>query len=294
VVGHSLGAGTACLLGLLLRPAYPGLRVFGYGMPGSVVDPITAEEMRSYVTTVVLGDDLIARLSFSGTIRLRNKVLDCIARAKVSKLKVFSAALASDDSDAADPRLLMHPKDQVPDTPFSRSLESFRARSGTMAEMIEGREVLVLPGRIVHLERQHRGFLGGFKGIRRTLWKVLTNKKTHYDAYEGDTDFFREIDVSPSMAWEHFPDQYHIHCNALWARWENVYNDDQARRSLEAARVINASRVNERVSLNQSFTASANPPDIRVGGTSISEGTGLDGGDSKGPMGSSRGTYHAI
>lgn len=34
-LGHSLGAGTAILLGLLLRPMYPELRVYAFSTPGS-------------------------------------------------------------------------------------------------------------------------------------------------------------------------------------------------------------------------------------------------------------------
>lgn len=34
-VGHSLGAGLAILLGLLIRPRYPELRVYAFATPGN-------------------------------------------------------------------------------------------------------------------------------------------------------------------------------------------------------------------------------------------------------------------
>jgi len=37
--GHSLGAGVAGVLGLLLKPAYPTLRVFAHAPPGGTLSP---------------------------------------------------------------------------------------------------------------------------------------------------------------------------------------------------------------------------------------------------------------
>lgn len=36
VIGHSLGAGVAVLLGILLRPEYPNLRVYAFSTPGNI------------------------------------------------------------------------------------------------------------------------------------------------------------------------------------------------------------------------------------------------------------------
>lgn len=74
VVGHSLGAGTAVLLSFLLRRAYPHLRCFTYGTPGSMLDPVTARECASWVTSCVLGHDLVCRLSFKALSDLRAEV----------------------------------------------------------------------------------------------------------------------------------------------------------------------------------------------------------------------------
>lgn len=43
VTGHSLGAGTAALLAIILRKNYPNLHCYAFGTPGSVVDPQTAQ-----------------------------------------------------------------------------------------------------------------------------------------------------------------------------------------------------------------------------------------------------------
>lgn len=41
VTGHSLGAGVASLLAILLRPKYPKLHCFAYGPPGCIVKYVT-------------------------------------------------------------------------------------------------------------------------------------------------------------------------------------------------------------------------------------------------------------
>ncbi|RYH15727.1 hypothetical protein EON65_31270 [archaeon] len=42
LTGHSLGAGVAVLLALLLKDAFPSLRCFAYGAPGALTDILTA------------------------------------------------------------------------------------------------------------------------------------------------------------------------------------------------------------------------------------------------------------
>ena len=37
ITGHSLGAGTAALLAILLRPKYPDLKCFTYSPPGGLM-----------------------------------------------------------------------------------------------------------------------------------------------------------------------------------------------------------------------------------------------------------------
>lgn len=43
VTGHSLGAGTAVILSMLLKNAFPGLHCYSFGTPGSVVDELTCK-----------------------------------------------------------------------------------------------------------------------------------------------------------------------------------------------------------------------------------------------------------
>ena len=54
ITGHSLGAGVAALLSLLLRPHFPGIRCYAFSPPGALVSPSLAKTMEEWVTSVVV------------------------------------------------------------------------------------------------------------------------------------------------------------------------------------------------------------------------------------------------
>ncbi|GMH94498.1 hypothetical protein TL16_g12922 [Triparma laevis f. inornata] len=70
ITGHSLGAGVACFLGHLMRRRCEVLnwlcedliRVYAFGAPSCVCHDL-AEQMEDYVSSVVLGDDIVTRVS---------------------------------------------------------------------------------------------------------------------------------------------------------------------------------------------------------------------------------------
>jgi hypothetical protein len=62
VVGHSLGGAVATLVAYLLRSISIPARCFAYGSP-CCTDALTSDLMKDYVTTVVLHDDLITRIT---------------------------------------------------------------------------------------------------------------------------------------------------------------------------------------------------------------------------------------
>ncbi|KAL5561857.1 hypothetical protein UlMin_031604 [Ulmus minor] len=83
LVGHSLGGATASLLAIMLRKKSLKELGFspdivssvGYATPPCVSREL-AESCSSYVTTVVMQDDIIPRLSVASLTRLRNEILD--------------------------------------------------------------------------------------------------------------------------------------------------------------------------------------------------------------------------
>jgi hypothetical protein len=62
IVGHSLGGAVATLVAYLLRSISIRAVCYAYGSP-CCVDALTSDVMREYVTTVILHDDLITRIT---------------------------------------------------------------------------------------------------------------------------------------------------------------------------------------------------------------------------------------
>jgi sn1-specific diacylglycerol lipase len=123
ITGHSLGAGAAVILSMLLKNEYPEIKCFAFGVPGSVLDEQSSTAVSSYVTSIALGSDLVCRLNFRSLVKLRNDILDAIARAKVNKMVIMRSIFLK-DIRAED---LMHPEGDAPDTPFRASLQTFKA-----------------------------------------------------------------------------------------------------------------------------------------------------------------------
>lgn len=63
VTGHSLGANVACLLSIKLINDYPNLRCIAYSPSSGVLSKEAVDFTRKFTLSVVVGDDLISRLS---------------------------------------------------------------------------------------------------------------------------------------------------------------------------------------------------------------------------------------
>ena len=92
LVGHSLGAGVATLIGLMLRPEYPNLKVWAFSPPGGLLSEALAEASGSWCTSVILGNDFICRLSMPNLERLRDEMMSCASRAKLPKFAILRRA----------------------------------------------------------------------------------------------------------------------------------------------------------------------------------------------------------
>ena len=200
IVGHSLGAGVAVLLSLFLRKAYPDVRCYAFGCPGATVDEVTAREVESFVTTVVLGSDVVPRMSFRGLADLREQVLDGIARAKVNKAHIMQSIFREVDVDA-----FLYPPGLEPRSRFRCMVQTFTAQAQQRASRMQP---LFLPGRIIHLSKGGGGVTGG-GGVAGGLfgaWPCCRPRR--YQPFETSRVAFSELRVSPTMLVDHFVDRY--------------------------------------------------------------------------------------
>lgn len=74
-----------------------------------------------FIASVILNNDLVARLSFPSICRLRNEVLDAICRAKTSKMHIMQAIFR--DFAAED---LLYEPGQEPDSELKRSIAHYK------------------------------------------------------------------------------------------------------------------------------------------------------------------------
>jgi hypothetical protein len=235
-VGHSLGAGVAFLVSLLLRVRYPFLVCYGYGTPGSLCDASMCRESASWMTSVVLDDDLIARLGVGSLNHLRDQVLDCIVRSKVNKTYIMQTLF----KDFPASQFLYSPQDTPPST-FKDAVATFtrmmKQRNATELDRAEGgtdSENLSIPGRIVHLVKpggnsdQAEASYKGSSSARERAPHPSRGCRNCYNccapcpAYlpqEVDADAFAELIISSNMAVDHFPDRYVAELQTLHKSW---------------------------------------------------------------------------
>lgn len=80
LVGHSLGGGTAAILGILLRPEYPDVECFTYGPPGGLLSEPAQIYTQEFVTSVVVGKDVVPRIGLNQMESLRSDLMHAIKR----------------------------------------------------------------------------------------------------------------------------------------------------------------------------------------------------------------------
>jgi len=89
LVGHSMGAGVACILSVLLRPLHPDLHCYAFAPPGGLLSAPVVEYSRCFISTIILGKDLFPRLSLCSAQALRRDVLAAISSSTRPKWKII-------------------------------------------------------------------------------------------------------------------------------------------------------------------------------------------------------------
>nr|CAD7405611.1 unnamed protein product [Timema cristinae] len=89
LVGHSLGAGTASILAILLRQHYPSLQCFSYSPPGGSISMPAVEYTKSFITSVVVGKDVVPRIGLHQLESLRADLINTIKRSKDPKASII-------------------------------------------------------------------------------------------------------------------------------------------------------------------------------------------------------------
>ncbi|XP_013101235.2 diacylglycerol lipase-alpha [Stomoxys calcitrans] len=197
VVGHSMGAGVATILAILLKPSYPSLQSINYSSPGSLLSMAAMEYSKTFITTICMGKDFYIHLGGQYQISL----------------------LCADVENA-----LQHSIDPKWKTILCPNAKSFAEVYGNDIELNKYQQArmkarsrityqpMYPPGRILHIVRQHSK---DTKKSRKPVFRAIWTNNTDY----------AETPVSPVLVPDHMPKNLmsalkKIACNAEKCRVE--------------------------------------------------------------------------
>lgn len=228
LLGHSLGAGVASLLALLLKNEFDLLasaeppkegevfenRFFclAYAVPGCMMDEELSKRCEDFILSPVIGRDVIPHLSWLTLQKLRLKSLDALYRSRASRKVIFSTTYKHVPNAK-----LFYARSEVPKTParlkLKKQIEKLArrvlvveeaAKEGEVVDeeeidkkLIE-RKVMQCPGRVVH-------FASLFSKSKRC--SCLSQEK-EFKVYDVERDDFIDVSISLRFVLDHFPNYY--------------------------------------------------------------------------------------
>ncbi|XP_077084110.1 diacylglycerol lipase-alpha isoform X3 [Siphateles boraxobius] len=188
IVGHSLGAGTAAILSFLLRPEYPSLQCYSYSPPGGLLSEDAMEYSKEFVTSVVLGKDLVPRIGLSQLEGFRRHLLEVLQKSDKPKWRIIAGGTKC------------IPKSELPlddEAPVSQGVTPSNSRlwlhPSDLSIALSASTPLYPPGRVIHVVHNHPPEM------------CCGQEEPTYSALWGDNKAFDEVIISPAMLNEHLP-----------------------------------------------------------------------------------------
>uniref|UniRef100_A0A8C8GW78 Diacylglycerol lipase-alpha n=1 Tax=Oncorhynchus tshawytscha TaxID=74940 RepID=A0A8C8GW78_ONCTS len=237
IVGHSLGAGTAAILSFLLRPQYPTLQCYSYSPPGGLLSEDAMEYSKEFVTSVVLGKDLVPRIGLSQLEGFRRHLLEVLQKSDKPKWRIIAGGtkcipkseLPVDDG----------PQPQTAPVPPSTRLW---LHPSDLSIALSASTPLYPPGKVIHVVHNHPSET------------CCGQEEPTYSALWGDNKSFNEVIISPAMLNEHMP---HMVMEGLNKVLEN-YN--KGKTALLSAAKVMVSPTEVDLNPETIFMAAAPPP----------------------------------
>ncbi|XP_011152987.2 sn1-specific diacylglycerol lipase alpha isoform X3 [Harpegnathos saltator] len=206
LVGHSLGAGTAAILAILLKQEYPDLVCFSFGPPGGLLSMPAQQYTQEFITSVVVGKDVVPRIGLRQMESLRADLINAIKRSVDPKWKTIACSVmccgcGSTPTSAAN----LEAGGCISE--YQRDKDQARAQTVVPSDSsiaLTLHRPLYPPGRIIHVVRHHPN-----KDEQKyeTRWRQMLKK--HEPVYQalwaGPCDF-DEVLISPVMIQDHMPD----------------------------------------------------------------------------------------
>ncbi|XP_018427752.1 PREDICTED: sn1-specific diacylglycerol lipase beta isoform X1 [Nanorana parkeri] len=232
IVGHSLGAGAAALAAIMLRSSFPTLKCYAFSPPGGLLSKALADYSQSFIISVILGKDLVPRLSLPNMEDLKNRILRMVVNCNRPKYQILLRGCWYE--------LFGGNPDNFPTELDGRNLASLSQpllaeqsllvqKSSSYNTLIDAspldstrHPILYLPGKIIHITEDNR-----------SGWLCFSDVK--YSARWSKETSFSSIYISPRMITDHMPDivlnalnslcQERAGCTSCQTPQQTVYNN---------------------------------------------------------------------
>ncbi|PAA91300.1 hypothetical protein BOX15_Mlig017918g1 [Macrostomum lignano] len=212
LTGHSLGAGIASILGLLMRPIYgQRLQVLAFSPPGGLLSLSALNYSKEFITSVVVGKDVIPRVGLPQLEQLRSSLVRLISSCERPKWCIIGSGLCGcccccycccSNSD----------EDSLMLTTYSRTVDELNDREAAVPAPVVAavtHRPLHLPGRIWHLVREDK-LLSSNNSNNNSANNQRGNKRREklleFRVIDSEFTDFEEVLVSPSMVQHHMAD----------------------------------------------------------------------------------------
>ncbi|XP_005998437.1 diacylglycerol lipase-beta [Latimeria chalumnae] len=203
ITGHSLGAGTASILAILLKKSFPGLKCYAFSPPGGLLSKSLSDYSKDFIVSIVVGKDLVPRLSISNMEDLKKRVLRMVVNCNKPKYQILLRGcwyefFGGDPDDF--PTELEGRKQEDLTRPLLGEQSLLGHRSSSYSSLLEESPSLspqhlplYPPGRIIHIIEESSTGRFCFTQVKYT---AMWSKETA----------FSSVFISPRMIKDHMPD----------------------------------------------------------------------------------------
>uniref|UniRef100_A0A182KAI2 Diacylglycerol lipase-alpha n=1 Tax=Anopheles christyi TaxID=43041 RepID=A0A182KAI2_9DIPT len=199
LVGHSLGAGTAAILAILMKQEYEVLHCYSYSPPGGLLSMPAVEYSKSFITSVVVGKDVVPRIGLYQMEALRADLINAIQRSIDPKWKTIACSVICCCCGPEPTSVMMM---STKDSNVQRYKQDRNSARQSTVHPNDNSIALTLhhplypPGRIIHIVRHHP--------VQEE--QMLKKRDPVYQAIWADNKDFDEVLISPVMIQDHMPD----------------------------------------------------------------------------------------